>query len=69
MDNPKYSKIYCTKCQSDKISLDQMKCLNCGNSFADDDIQDLLKEAYQDHLKELEAKEYEQRRTNRQTRA
>lgn len=52
MDNPKYAVIYCAKCNSEKISLSEMKCLNCGNSFADEDIQKLLKEAYEDHLKE-----------------
>lgn len=52
MDNPKYSVIYCANCNSDKISLSEMKCLNCGNPFADEDIQKLLKEAYEDHLKE-----------------
>lgn len=52
MENPKYSIIFCTKCESDKISLDQMKCLNCGSSFADEDIQALLTEVNEDHLRE-----------------
>jgi len=54
MSGIKMSKIYCAKCESDKISLDQMKCLNCGSSFTDEDIQDLLTEAYEDHLREQE---------------
>lgn len=50
----KFSKIYCSKCESDRISLTEMKCLNCGSHFKDEDIQILLKEAYDDHLKELD---------------
>ena len=57
MDNPKYSVIYCSICESDKISLDQMKCMNCGNTFTDDDIRALLDEAYEDHQKETSQSE------------
>lgn len=54
MNSPKYSVIYCVKCNSDKISLSEMKCMNCGSPFSNEDIQGLLKEAYEDHLKESE---------------